>query len=87
MGLDGYRKKIDDIDSRLLDILKERFDVCKEVGKFKHENGFAIEDKEREKAVVDSRVENSDFSEGFVRDLFSLIFTEAKKMQNGLKKD
>lgn len=45
------RKRIDEIDKRLLFCLKERVETCKEIGAVKNEHGIAIRDSRRENKV------------------------------------
>ena len=45
------RRKIDEIDERLLLCLKERVETCKEIGIIKCEHGIAIRDSNRENMV------------------------------------
>jgi chorismate mutase/prephenate dehydratase len=51
--LDDLRRKIDDIDNRLIDILNERMSVIKEVGILKRTTNSAIYRPEREKKIID----------------------------------
>jgi chorismate mutase/prephenate dehydratase len=51
--LDDLRKKIDQIDSRLLELLNERMDVVRQVGELKRSTNAIIYRPEREKAILD----------------------------------
>jgi len=42
------RKKIDKIDEQILRFLKERIDVCENIGVFKREHGLPVRDTPRE---------------------------------------
>jgi chorismate mutase len=42
------RKKIDKIDEQILRFLKERIDVCENIGVFKREHGLPVKDTPRE---------------------------------------
>jgi chorismate mutase len=44
----SLRKKIDEIDEKILLSLKERIEVCKLIGKTKQSQGIPIRDVERE---------------------------------------
>lgn len=47
----ALRKKIDEIDERLVLLLKDRIELCKRIGAVKRENGIAIRDTQREDEV------------------------------------
>lgn len=61
--LDILRKKIDDIDKELLKVFEERLFVCKEIAEYKRQNELSVLDKEREKAVIQSRCKLCDIPE------------------------
>ncbi|RLI39575.1 chorismate mutase [Candidatus Bathyarchaeota archaeon] len=43
------RKRIDEIDEQILRFLKERIDICENIGAIKREHGLPVKDVEREK--------------------------------------
>ena len=45
------RKKIDELDNKILHSLKERVEVCRAVGVIKQESGIAVRDPARENEV------------------------------------
>lgn len=45
------RKKVEEIDEKILDFLKERVEVCKSIGAIKREHGILIIDRQREDEV------------------------------------
>jgi len=45
------RKKVDEIDEKILYFLKERVEVCKSIGAIKREHGIPIRDYQREDDV------------------------------------
>ena len=45
------RKKIDLVDENLILLLKERMDLCKNIGIIKAQNGIAVKDHRREDEV------------------------------------
>lgn len=53
MDLTELRNNIDRIDRNVVELLNERFELVKEVGKWKHSNSHAIYVPEREKALLD----------------------------------
>ena len=48
MDLQELRKKIDGIDSRIVELYEERMDVCRQVAEYKIETGKNVFDKVRE---------------------------------------
>jgi len=53
MSLDELRRKIDEADSQIVRLIAERLRIAEEIGKNKREQGNKIEDKERERVVLD----------------------------------
>ena len=49
MELSNYRQEIDEIDGRLVELLKKRLAVSEEIGRFKAENRLPIYDPQRER--------------------------------------
>ncbi len=45
------RKKIDEIDKKIVYLLKDRMTLCKRIGAVKRENGIAVRDLQREDQV------------------------------------
>ena len=42
------RKKIDTVDEKIVLLLKERMDLCKNIGAIKVQNGLSVKDHRRE---------------------------------------
>ena len=79
--LGEWRRKIDRLDGKLLNILKKRFKLVERVGKYKHNKKLKIEDKKRENFVINSKLRKTKLSNDFVKKLFTLIMKESKKVQ------
>jgi len=45
------RKRIDEIDERILHFLKERMELCEAIGTTKREHGIPVRDQTREKEL------------------------------------
>ena len=56
------REKIDKIDKKIINLIKNRMDIAKEVGKIKSTLNIPIEDKKREEEIISRLVELSDGS-------------------------
>src|SRR4030042_6029127 len=84
MNLDDLRKKIDEIDARIVELISERQSISKEIGKGKHKTSRLIEDRERELRVLkhvrgiarDKKISPSD-----IEGIYSPIITASKKAQ------
>ena len=59
--LNLMRKKIDEIDDKLLILLKERLEVSKKIGEIKKKNNMPIYDPVREQEIIDMSIK--DFSD------------------------
>lgn len=47
----ALRKNIDEVDAKLVLLLKDRIELCKRIGAVKRENGIAVRDLQREDEV------------------------------------
>ena len=81
--LEELRAKITETDNDIIEALELRMKLAKEVAEFKRENDMPIEDKAREKKIINDRKSQTSLNEQFVEDIFKLIFKESKRVQNG----
>ncbi len=84
MDIDGLRKKIDDLDARIVELIAERQEVAKEIGKGKHKTSRAIEDRERELRVirhVRGLARNKNISPTDIESIYKQIISASKKAQ------
>lgn len=78
--LDELRARIDGLDKYLLELLSERMDVVREIGKYKFENNLAIVQPSRWNEIVETRKEMSDrknLTHKFIAELFHSIHKES----------
>ncbi len=54
MNLEELRKQIDDVDARIIGLIGERVRIAEEIGSSKRARGSSIEDREREKKVLEN---------------------------------
>ena len=54
MSLEELRKQIDEVDARITELIGERIHIAEEIGKGKRAKGRSIEDREREKRVLEN---------------------------------
>lgn len=60
MDIADWRKKIDDLDRRLVQLLNERAQCAHEIGKLKRNSGMPIYEPDREKIIFENiRRQNS----------------------------
>ncbi|MBE6063753.1 MAG: prephenate dehydratase [Clostridium butyricum] len=91
--LDGYRKKIDEIDRKITRLFEERMDTVIKVGEYKKKNNLPVLNKDREKQVIEKNIgylNNKDYSEElvvFFNNLMNIAKElEHKKMKNKYEK-
>lgn len=84
MDLQQYRDKIDTIDSQLIQLLSQRFQIAADIAQYKIENNLEIHQEHREQVLI-SRIEHlcKDYNlhQEFDTELISLIMNESKKYQ------
>ncbi len=83
--IETARKKIDEIDNKLLQLLAERLEICKELGEYKKRHNLPIKNKEREEELLKGRTQEFKElgfdDEIFVRELFGLIMKKSREVQ------
>lgn len=91
MDLKEARKKIDETDSKIIELVVKRFNLVKEVAEYKKANNLPIRDLNREKEVLQSWKDKFRAlgleDETFVECLFKATRDEAVKLekQDGVK--
>lgn len=81
------RKKIDEIDSRLLPLFTERMEICGKVAEYKRKTGKPIFDAEREKKILEEKTKKTDVMKSEVYDFFNSIMTISRVRQSGILAD
>lgn len=77
------RNRIDEIDSKLVELLEERLNIVEEVACFKKKTGKKIFDEVREKEVIDKnikKVKNKEL-EYYIKIIIQDIMNTSKKYQ------
>jgi len=54
MDISDWRKKIDDLDRKLVELLSQRAQAAHEIGRLKRDAGMPIYEPDREQAVFDN---------------------------------
>lgn len=78
------RRKIDDIDIRLIELLANRMEVCREVGQYKKEHNMPVLHTERYNEILEKRGAQGlmcGLDSEFVQNIFKLIHEESVMQQ------
>jgi chorismate mutase-like protein len=81
--IEDWRRRIDEIDLRLVELLNERSQCALEIGKLKRVDGQPVYQPERERKVL-AAVENASrgpLSPAAIRRLFERILDEARSVE------
>ena len=76
MDLNDLRQKISGLDKKLLQTLKERFDVAREIGKMKKDHMY---DPQREHELLAEWLAQG-LDENFTRALFHMVVNESRSL-------
>jgi chorismate mutase-like protein len=83
MSIEDWRRKIDEIDSRLVELFNERSKCAIEIGKIKHDQQLRVYDPERERAIL-RRIKEVNAgpldNEGLQR-LFERVIDECRRIE------
>ena len=82
MDIKDLRTKIDSIDDKMSELIKERLDIVKLVREYKEKNGKPINDPTREKEILLRITENaSDEQKIYLKRIFENVFEVSKACQ------
>jgi len=81
--VEDWRRKIDEIDRRLVQLLNERSRCVVEIGRIKQVSGDALYQPDREKQVLDGVVSANagPLPDAAIRRLFERILDEARSVE------
>ena len=83
-GISGYRKQIDEIDDRLMELLALRMKVCKEIGMYKKEKNLTVLQSGRYDEILKKRCSQgkaNGMSPDFIAKIFGDIHEESVRQQ------
>jgi chorismate mutase len=85
-NVDDWRRKIDEIDRQLVELLNERSRCVVEIGRIKQVSGDALYQPDREKQVLDgvTRVNPGPLPDAAIRRLFERILDEARSVERAV---
>jgi chorismate mutase-like protein len=80
MNLGDWRRRIDELDRKLVELLNERSQCALEIGKLKQQENVPLYQPEREKEVLQNAEKNNrgPLSDAAIRRLFERIIDEAR---------
>jgi chorismate mutase-like protein len=80
VNLSDWRRRIDEIDKKLVELLNERSKCALEIGKLKHAAKIALYQPDRENEVLTNAESNNSgpLTDGAIRRLFERIIDEAR---------
>ena len=83
MDLSESRKRIDDIDNKIVALFEERMRISGDVAEYKIKNGMAVLDKTRETEKLDKLegLAHNNFNKDAVRELYEQIMSLSRKYQ------
>lgn len=87
-SLDDLRKKLDQIDSELIVLLKERFDTVKQVGEYKKIHNMQSLQPVRWEKVLQSRTqlwEKHGISKELIEDIWNRIHDYALELEDNVQ--
>ncbi|MCA9741812.1 MAG: chorismate mutase [Deferribacteres bacterium] len=88
MEIADWRKKIDELDQTLLELLNKRANYSLEIGKIKKAAGMAVYDPKREEQIFLrlAQLNNGPMSDQAVRRLFERIIDESRHIEKEMMK-
>ena len=89
MSIEDWRRRIDEIDRKLVQLLNERSRCVVEIGRIKHTTGEPLYQPDREHRVLDGvvRANPGPLSDDAVRRLFERILDEARSVERVVMQD
>ncbi|MCX8035355.1 MAG: chorismate mutase [Candidatus Dojkabacteria bacterium] len=89
--INELRKKIDEIDKQLLDLLNQRFDITRKIGRYKILNELKFYDKDRWNELLKKKIEYinnncKNLTEACVVDIFNIFHAYSIQKQKELLK-
>ncbi len=83
-NLERFRREIDGVDHRLIELLAKRKEIAEEIGRYKRERGLEIRDEKREAEVMDQRIQwatDLGVDRELTQRLFHLIVKTSREIQ------
>jgi len=84
-----YRKKIDELDKKIIQLLGERIEAAKAIGAYKMAHNVAVVQPDRFKKVLQQAISEGQkvgLSAAFIRKLYAAVHAESVRQEEGLKR-
>ena len=84
MNLEDLRKKIDEVDAKIVELIGDRARIAEEIGKDKKEQNRLIEDREREYRVLEnvrSIARDKNIRQEDIESIYNRIIEACKNIQ------
>jgi chorismate mutase len=81
--IEDWRRRIDEIDRRLLELFNERSQCAMEIGRLKRALGLPVYQPEREKEILENaeRLNQGPLDDTAIRRLFERVLDEARSLE------
>ena len=85
-SIDDWRRRIDEIDRKLLDLFNERSRCAIEIGRIKRAQGLPVYQPDREKQVIENaeRANKGPLDDTAIRRLFERVIDEARSIERAV---
>jgi chorismate mutase-like protein len=82
--LDELRRQIDQVDSRLLELIHERIRLVLQVGAYKARHGLAVYDPERERRLLErlTALAQPPLEPDTIRRIFERLIDESRNLEH-----
>ncbi|SRR5712692_1925469 len=89
MTIDDWRRKIDEIDGKLVELLNERSRCALEIGRLKQAASLPLYQPEREREILEGveQANRGPLPDTAIRRLFERILDEARSVERGAMHD
>jgi chorismate mutase-like protein len=86
-GLDAFRRRLDELDDQIARLLGERFEICREIARYKNAHEVPMMQPERVAEVRSrylTRAREADLPREFTEELFELLIAATCRMEDEL---
>jgi chorismate mutase len=89
VSIEDWRRRIDEIDQKLLTLLNDRARCAVEIGREKHAKGLPVYQPERENEILENveRTNPGPLADTAIRRLFERIIDEARSLERAAQHD
>jgi chorismate mutase/prephenate dehydratase len=83
MSIEDWRRKIDEIDSKLVELFNERSKCAIEIGKIKHDLSLRVYDPQREREILQriKGVNHGPLDDEGLQRLFERVIDECRRIE------